>query len=400
MTRPRAVLVGLGGYGNFYLEHLLTPASPVELVAGVDPQPARCRHLDALHAAGVAVVPDLAALPAGLALDVAIVATPIHLHAAQTVALLARGCHVLCEKPVAPTVQDALRMQRAEAASGRRVAIGYQWSYSRAITALKRDVAAGRLGAPRRLRTLVLWNRDDDYYARSPWAGALRTADGGWVLDSPVSNATAHFLHNMLFVLGTRPELAAAPATVQAELHRANRIGNFDAAVLRVRTVDGVACHMATAHCADRALDPVFTYEFADATVGYRFGAGITARFADGRVVRYGDPEDDLYAKVAALAAHARGGTPIACGLAAALPHLIVANGAQECRAVAPFPPDRVVHRADERRVEVPGLAADFHRLHAEAALPSELGLPWAVPGTTVDLRGYARFPSQPRAWL
>jgi len=78
---------------------------------------------------------------------------------------------VLCEKPVSATVQEALRMAAAEKQARGFVAIGYQWSFADAIQSLKRQILAGDLGRPRRLRTLVSWPRDAAYYARTGWAG-------------------------------------------------------------------------------------------------------------------------------------------------------------------------------------------------------------------------------------
>ena len=46
-----------------------------------------------------------------------------------------------------------MRVEAARtAATGVFVAIGFQWSFSRAVQALKRDVMAGVLGKPKRLR--------------------------------------------------------------------------------------------------------------------------------------------------------------------------------------------------------------------------------------------------------
>src|SRR5690606_34582742 len=99
--------------------------------------------------------------------------------------------------------------------------------------------ASGAFGKPKRLRTIVLWPRSDRYYARG-WAGKLRDQAGNLVMDSVANNATAHYIHNMFYVLGRATDESARPARVTAELYRANRIENYDTAAMRVHTEDGV----------------------------------------------------------------------------------------------------------------------------------------------------------------
>src|ERR1700686_3023711 len=53
------------------------------------------------------------------------VATPVFLHAPQSIAALRAGKHVLCEKPVALNYAEAASMQKAAAAAGRVLGIAY-----------------------------------------------------------------------------------------------------------------------------------------------------------------------------------------------------------------------------------------------------------------------------------
>ena len=142
---------------------------------------------------------DAARLP----IDLMLIVTPIHLHAEHTRLALQQGCNVLCEKPLAGTVVDALKMLEAESAAravgGKQfTAIGYQWSFSQAIQSLKRDIMAGLLGKPLRLRTMVSLPRPMAYFRRNDWAGRIRTADGHGVFDSPVNNAAAQVMGDLL----------------------------------------------------------------------------------------------------------------------------------------------------------------------------------------------------------
>lgn len=59
-------------------------------------------------------------------LDVVSIATPNYMHASQTVAALNARKHVLCEKPMALTVEDCNKMIEASEKSGRLLAVGFQ----------------------------------------------------------------------------------------------------------------------------------------------------------------------------------------------------------------------------------------------------------------------------------
>ncbi|HEY2947450.1 MAG TPA: Gfo/Idh/MocA family oxidoreductase [Micromonosporaceae bacterium] len=69
------------------------------------------------------------------------------LHREVVEALLAAGKHVLCEKPLAPTVADAEAMVAAAEKSDRVAAVGFTFRRSPAIAAIRRLVGAGPLGA-------------------------------------------------------------------------------------------------------------------------------------------------------------------------------------------------------------------------------------------------------------
>jgi predicted dehydrogenase len=401
MTDPPAVvLAGLGGYGMLYLAALLDqPAEGrVQLVAGVDPQPQRCGRLAELHARGLPIYRSLQQFYRAGRADLAVLSSPIHRHCSQTCLALSRGSHVLCEKPAAATVQDVDRMIRARDRSGRQVAIGYQWSFSTPIQRLKQDILAGHFGAPRRLKSLCLWPRDEVYYHRNNWAGRQRDARGAWVLDSPANNAMAHDLHNMLYVLGPRIDASARPVDIVAELYRGNEIENFDTATLRIHTDGGAEILFYGSHAIADDSGPEFCFEFERATVTYTTGQSpIVAQLGDGTSRHYGGPSDEpqVMKLWTCLSSIASGGT-IPCGLEAARSQTVCANGAQDSAGAPVDFPRELVHvkgESPQRLVWVAGLAEALRQCYAAGVLPSEAGLSWACAGRLVDLRGYRYFP-------
>src|SRR5690606_19167553 len=142
-----------------------------EVVGLVDPAPQRCSRIDELRAKNIPIYADLKELYAHAQPKLTMLATPIHLHASQTCVARAAGSSVLCEKPLGATLEDARRMLAADRATEGFTSIGYQWSFSAAIQALKRDIMAGDFGRPVCLKTLCFAPRTAAYYHRNTWAG-------------------------------------------------------------------------------------------------------------------------------------------------------------------------------------------------------------------------------------
>jgi predicted dehydrogenase len=75
-----------------------------------------------------------------------VVANPLHRQIVE--GLLAAGKHVLCEKPMAPTAEDAEAMVAAADASGRQTGIGFVFRRSPAVAAVRDQLASGAIGRP------------------------------------------------------------------------------------------------------------------------------------------------------------------------------------------------------------------------------------------------------------
>jgi predicted dehydrogenase len=315
--------------------------------------------------------------------ELVILASPISLHAEQTIRALENGSNVLCEKPLCSTTAQARQMIAARDRAGRIASIGYQWSFSDAIQHLKRDIAAGRFGRPKRLRTLVLWPRDRLYYSRNNWVGRqLDPVTGAPVYDSPVNNACAHFLHNMLYVLGAQTDRSASPQTVTAELYRANDIENYDTAAIRCITADDVELLFYVSHATESPAGPLLSYEFENAVIRCTGDGPIVAQMADGTRLDYGTPSSSVdLSKLWKTAAAIRDGTPVECGIEASMAQTQVMCAAQRSApSIIQFPQElsRWVSTATSRRIYVEGLGQSLRDCFDSGKLPAELGFDWA----------------------
>jgi predicted dehydrogenase len=127
--------------------------------------------------------------------DVVSVVLPNHQHRAAVEALVASGKHVLCEKPLAPTAEDALSMLQAARRAGVVHAVGFNLRRAPAIAAIQLAVARGEFGELRHFSARYFSD-----YALSPdvpfsWRYERARAGGGALHDvgSHVIDI-AHFL--------------------------------------------------------------------------------------------------------------------------------------------------------------------------------------------------------------
>jgi len=395
------VLVGIGGMGAAYVRELLEAKEPeaFRIAGAVDPEPARCPGLAELEALGVPLFAKLEDFYAARKADLAVISSPIQFHEAQTRTALAGGSHVLCEKPAAGTIGEARAMLAAERASGRWVAVGYQWSFSAAVQSLKRDIRDGLYGRPKRLKCLYLWPRDENYYRRNDWAGKKRDAAGGWILDSPAQNAMAHDLHNMFYVLGKETDVSAVPVEVEAELYRANPIENYDTAALRARTSEGVEILFYATHASRGDKGPVFAYEFEKGVVRcVSRTSGIWGELPGDERKDYGVADADGMRKLWDSIRAARTGKRPVCGIEAASSQTLCINAMQDSMPEIRDFPDSLRYILGEegggRRVWIEGLDAALEACYDANALPSEMDLPWSAPGRRVLLGTQYSFPN------
>lgn len=349
MKQVKVALVGIGGYGINALDDILHKPDPlIDLVGVVEPYPERCSFYGELMEKKVPAYTNMDDLYAKHEVDLTVISTPIFLHAVQIIKALEHGSNVLCEKPLCADERDIDRIAAARDKSGKFVYIGYQWSYSPAITELKKDVLEGKFGDLIEMKCLVLRPRNRAYFNRGVgWAGKIQTADGQLIYDSVANNAAAHYLFNMMYIMGEEGKAAEA-SDITAELLRANPIENFDACKINFKMRNGAKACFIAAHPVLKGIEPIFEYQFekgvlyyanepVDASYGlmpadYTEYGQIVAYMNDGTQKIYGDPMSNhckkLHDAVQAIVDGVKGDGP--CGLDATAAHTRLINFIQK----------------------------------------------------------------------
>jgi len=141
----RLAIIGTGTRAWAHLA-ILKALPGYQVVALADPTP---ENLDraATMAPGAKTYTDYRKLLAERKdVDAVVVITPSFLHAEVTVAAFGRSLPVLCEKPMATTVEDANRMIEASRKSGKLLYIGFQKRLVPVTVKMKELIAAGEIG--------------------------------------------------------------------------------------------------------------------------------------------------------------------------------------------------------------------------------------------------------------
>ena len=159
--------------------------------------------------------------------------TPPYLHAAQTLQVLEAGKHVICEKPLCGSLEDADRVAAAEKRSGRRVMPIFQYRFGHGIQKLRRLVDQGVTGRAFLTTVETAWRRRPAYYA-VPWRSRWATELGG-----PVVNLAIHAHDLVCYVLGPVRSVSARLTTL------VNPIETEDCAAVSLEMADGSLCTLA-----------------------------------------------------------------------------------------------------------------------------------------------------------
>ncbi|MCU1439330.1 MAG: oxidoreductase domain protein [Rhodoglobus sp.] len=144
----------------------------LEVTAVVDPDAARAES--AAGAVGAVAVPTLAAVIEGRLADAIYVGLPHHLHEQACVDGARAGLHLLVDKPLCNTLDEAARIADATEAAGVQLMLGFSYRFRAEWRRAQEWIAAGRIGDA----VLVSDNIIEAQFATPAWYWS-RAAGGG-----------------------------------------------------------------------------------------------------------------------------------------------------------------------------------------------------------------------------
>ncbi|MEN3793009.1 Gfo/Idh/MocA family oxidoreductase [Fulvimarina sp. MAC3] len=211
--KDRLIILGTGGIAARHAEKF-GEIDSIEIVAAVDMNGERAAAFAEVHG----IARSFASLGEAIAwgeFDAAVNSTPDAVHMATTLELLAAKKHVFCEKPLAPTYEDAMVMTAAAEKAGVINMVNLTYRNAHAIQRARLMVEAGEIGSVRHvdanyLQSWLTGTHWGDWRTEERWLWRLSGAHGS---KGVLGDIGIHLLDFVTF--GSGLEIAALQARMK-----------------------------------------------------------------------------------------------------------------------------------------------------------------------------------------
>ena len=195
-------LIGCGRIATNHIKAVLN--NKLELVAVCDVVPEHMENLLMKHnlqeGTSIKRYTDYKKMIEENEIELAGIATESGIHAEIALYCIEHGIHVIIEKPMAMSIEDANKIIRLSEEKGIKVSACHQNRFNVAIQEMRKALEAGRFGRLSHGSIHVRWNRNKDYYTQAPWRGTWKQ-DGGALM-----NQCIHGIDLLRWMMGNEIE--------------------------------------------------------------------------------------------------------------------------------------------------------------------------------------------------
>jgi predicted dehydrogenase len=232
-------VLGGGGILDAHIRGYRAYADAIEVIAVADvvEETAQRRAAEL----GAAAYTDFRQMILEADLDAVDICLPHYLHAEAILAAAQAGKHILCEKPLCLTVQQAEQVQLAVNTAAVTLMCAHNQLHLPAVTKAKQLLDEGRLGTVYEVRTTDSFYNDFDPQNMG-WRATTATSGGGELMDTGY-----HPTYLMLHFAGGSP----VEATALLSRHRLRFMEGEDSAQVLVRFDNGVVGQLVTSWAYD-----------------------------------------------------------------------------------------------------------------------------------------------------
>lgn len=199
----RVAVIGCGAISGNHIKGILSTEQTLCALCDIDPaQAARAMEKHGLE--NIPVYTDYKKMLDAEKPDIIHICTPHYLHAEMCVEALGRNIHVLCEKPLAISIEQLRSIEKAAEESKAQLGVCLQNRYEPNILRAKELADAEGVSAA---FGDVVWLRDADYYASGSWRGSWAEEGGGVMI-----NQALHTLDLLQWICGMPTHVLAHTA--------------------------------------------------------------------------------------------------------------------------------------------------------------------------------------------
>lgn len=220
----RIAIVGTGNISHAHIGAYLTFPERCKIVALVDILPEKARKVKEQYLLDCDVYDDHEKLLPRTDIDLVDVCTPPYVHAQISINAMRSGKHVICEKPMAASLEECDAMLRARDESGRILSIIAQNRFREPIRNVKALLDSGLAGPVRHAQIDSFWWRGHCYYDLW-WRGTWEKEGGGCTL-----NHAVHHIDMLGWMLGMPQQVTTVLANTA---HDNAEIEDLSVSILR-----------------------------------------------------------------------------------------------------------------------------------------------------------------------
>ncbi|MCC9295900.1 Gfo/Idh/MocA family oxidoreductase [Clostridium sp. WLY-B-L2] len=193
MKKLRFAIIGCGRISYKHVEALAANKDEAVLVAVCDvvsekAEKRKNEYADKIDRAYIPeIYTDYKKMLANQDIDVVTIATESGYHPEIAIYCMDKNKNVICEKPMALSIQDADAMIEASERNHVKLCICHQNRFNKPVQQLREAVEGNRFGRLVNGTARILWSRDMDYYNQAPWRGTWKL-DGGTLMNQCIHN--------------------------------------------------------------------------------------------------------------------------------------------------------------------------------------------------------------------
>ena len=192
MSKLNFAIIGCGRISKNHVEALINNSDDCNLVAlcdtiGNKAVDRKKQYESSVRNANIKIYTDYIRMLEKEKIDAVSICTESGYHAKIAMDCLNYGKHVLIEKPMALSLEDADKIIELGKQKNLKVGVCHQNRFNPPIQKLRRAIEEGRFGKIINGTARILWTRDQNYYDQAPWRGT-KALDGGTLMNQCIHN--------------------------------------------------------------------------------------------------------------------------------------------------------------------------------------------------------------------